>query len=56
MALGIWLIGISANYTPPSNYLALIASWQPVQAEGEPEIGQAKRQGNQPAMILSRSW
>src|ERR1700675_1203627 len=50
--LGIWLLGIAANYIPLFIYAVLIARGGTAKAEGEPEIAHARRYGLQQVMIL----
>ena len=50
--LGIWLVGIAANYVPLFIYAVLIAKAGTVKEEGEPEIAHAKRYGVQQVIIL----
>ncbi len=50
--LGLWLIGIAANYVPMLIYAILIARAGSVAAESKPEIARAKRYGIQQVMLL----
>ena len=50
--LGIWLVGIAANYVPLFIYAVLIAKAGTGKEEGEPEIAHAKRYGIQQVIIL----
>lgn len=50
--LGIWLVGIAANYVPMFIYAVVIARAGTVQAEGRPELANAKRYGVQQVMLL----
>ena len=50
--LGIWLVTIAANYVPLFLYAMAIARGGTVQAEGVPELKNAKRYGIQQVMIL----
>jgi hypothetical protein len=50
--LGIWLLGIAANYVPLFLYAVSIARSGTVQAEGKPELARARRYGLQQVMIL----
>ena len=50
--LGIWLVGIAANYVPLFIYAVMIAKAGTVKEEGEPEIAHAKRYGIQQVIIL----
>ena len=50
--LGLWLIGIAANYIPLCIYAILIARAGTVKAEGEAEIAHARRYGLQQVIIL----
>jgi hypothetical protein len=51
-ALGIWLIGIAANYLPLFVYAVLIARGGTVKEEGLPELAHAKRYTAQSVIIL----
>jgi hypothetical protein len=51
-AFGTWLVAIGLNYVPLFIYAALIARAGTVQAEGRPEVANAKRYGFQQAFIL----
>ena len=50
--LGLWLIGIAANYIPLLVYAVLIARAGTVKAEGQAELAVAKRYGVQQVVIL----
>ena len=50
--LGLWLIGIAANYVPLFIYAVLIASGGTAKTEGQPEMVRAKRYGLQQVVIL----
>lgn len=50
--LGLWLIGIAANYVPLFIYAVLIVRGGTVKEEGAPEIAHAKRYGLQQVIIL----
>ena len=50
--LGIWLLGIAANYIPLFIYAVLIARDGTVEREGRPELAHAKRYGVQQVIIL----
>jgi hypothetical protein len=52
LLLGLWLIGISANYVPLFLYAVSLANSRTVQAEGKPEIRHARRYGVQQTIIL----
>ena len=52
IVLGIWLIGIAANYLPLFIYAVLIARGGTVKEEGQPELVRAKRYGTQQVIIL----
>ncbi len=49
---GVWLVAIAANYVPLFLYALSIARTGSVQAEGLPEIKNARRYGVQQVMIL----
>ena len=50
--LGLWLLGIAANYIPLFVYAVAIARGGTVKKEGQPELARAKRYGVQQAIIL----
>ena len=50
--MGLWLIGIAANYVPLFIYAFLIARAGTVKSEGEPEMAHARRYGTQQVIIL----
>ena len=50
--LGIWLVTIAANYIPLFLYAVSIIRRGTVEAEGKPEIKNARRYGLQQVMIL----
>lgn len=50
--LGLWLIGIAANYIPLFVYAVWIARAGTVKAEGQPELAHARRYGVQQVVIL----
>ena len=51
-ALGLWLVGIAANYVPLLIYAVAIARGGTVKQEGQPELAQVKRYGIQQMIIL----
>ena len=51
-AMGIWLIGIAANYVPLLLYARSLARGGTVEEEGRPELPRARRYGVQQIMIL----
>jgi hypothetical protein len=52
LLLGLWLIGIAANYFPLFLYAVSLARSHAVQSEGKPEIRHARRYGVQQTIIL----
>jgi len=50
--MGIWLVGIAANYIPLFLYAVLIARGSTVKEEGQPELARAKRYGVQQVILL----
>ncbi len=50
--LGLWLVGIAANYVPLLIYAIAIARGGTAQQEGQPELAQVKRYGIQQMIIL----
>lgn len=52
VVLGIWLVGIAANYVPLFLYAVSIARAGTVKAEGQPEMVRARRYGVQQVIIL----
>jgi hypothetical protein len=50
--LGIWLVGIAANYIPLFLYAVSIARGGTAKVEGEPELPNARRYGLQQTIIL----
>ena len=52
LTLGIWLVGIAANYVPLFIYAVLITKAGTVRQEGGPELAHARRYGLQQAMLL----
>jgi hypothetical protein len=51
-ALGLWLVGIAANYVPLLIYAVAIARGRTVKQEGQSELAQVKRYGIQQMIIL----
>jgi hypothetical protein len=51
-ALGLWLVGIAANYVPLLIYAVAIARDGTVKQEGQPELAQVKKYGIQQLIIL----
>ena len=51
-ALGLWLVGISANYVPLFIYAVAIVRGGTVKQEGQAELAQVKRYGIQQMIIL----
>ncbi len=52
VAVGVWLIGMAANYIPLFIYAVLIARGGTVRAEGEPELQRVKRYTIQQMIIF----
>jgi hypothetical protein len=50
--LGIWLIGIAANYIPLFIYSVMIAKGGTVQEEGQPELAHIKRYSVQQLILF----
>jgi hypothetical protein len=51
-AIGIWLIGSSANYIPLLIYAILIARAGTIKVEGQPELANKKRYNIQQFIVL----
>lgn len=52
VVMGVWLVGIAANYIPLFIYAVLIARAGTVKQEGSPELARARRYGLQQVVIL----
>ncbi len=52
VGLGLWLIGMAANYVPLFIYTILIARAGTIQEEGQPELPQVKRYSIQQVIIF----
>lgn len=52
IGLGLWLIGMAANYVPLFIYTILIARAGTIQEEGQPELPQVKRYSLQQVIIF----
>lgn len=50
--LGVWLLGIAANYVPMALHAFDLIRRDRVEVEGRPEIAHAKRYGTQQVMLI----